>query len=528
MESFDKLKTVIESLAGKVCTEKDIDLSLRLLDSIHDYTKTLAEGIVRYINVDDMDPLWIKIGCGHFGYVYASKYERSKVAIKIFNEGSKSRSREGVLLYSLSHENIIAFRGIGYITQTKAKELNLQMSKTNMVDMMFLVMEFIDQNLYKYVDGMKVHERKGLNDDMVWNIGQQIISALNYLHNKNIAHRDLKPDNILVDVGPRKVVVKLTDFGLSKAGHQINTNHPSESRISSVFGVANIRWDAPEVFQVRLGSELSLEDYKRADIYCFGNVLTFTLTGEQPDDKISTETLANSLDLTEKISDLDLPKTLTGHLNDVIFKCRRVDPKDRPTAKNILQDFFSLEKNPHLLQANQKTEADFFSCGFLDKTDIFVADSCTNKEASQIGFYDSRIRPTGYDHSDLKCPIEVEKLPYRDIPDQWPLEEDYNDNLETFQEQANKKEIDKNPTVALKGLTFSRTGEEENQLIEFIFKQSDSVHHMSMKEIWKHFSNQQKIEELPSKADVHPYFSNTFGLHVAVLTDEGPDNPQKL
>ncbi|XP_076115138.1 uncharacterized protein LOC143082974 [Mytilus galloprovincialis] len=522
MESFDKLKRVIESFKRKNFTEEDIDRSLTLLDSIHDYTKTLAEEIVRYINVDDLDPIWVKVGCGHFGHVYASKYEKSKVAIKILNEGSRSRRSEGGLLYSLSHENIIAFRGLGYITHTKAKELNLQVRKTNMVEMMFLVMEYIDQNLFKYVEGMKVHEIKGLSDDMVWDIGQQIIRALNYLHNKNIAHHDLKPDNILVEVGPRRVIVKLTDFGLSNAGHQINTNHLSESSISSVVGVANKIWDAPEVFQVRLGCELSLEDYKKADIYCFGNVLTFMLTGEQPCEKISTKTLALSLDLTEKIADLDLPKNLTGHLNDLIFNCRRVDPKYRPTAKNILDFFFCLEKNLHLMQANQKTEADFFSCGFLDKTDIFVADSCTNKEASQIGFYESEMRPTGYDHSDLKCLVEVEKLAYRDIPDQWTLEAEYKDNLETFQE------TDKHQTVALKGLSFARTGEKENQLIDLIFKQSDSVHYMSMKKIWKDFSSHQKIEELPSKADVHPYFSNTFDLHVAVLTNEGPDNPQKI
>lgn len=392
MESFDKLKSVLNSFTGKVCTEKDIDLALRLLDSIHDFTKTLSEGIVRYINVNDLDPKWTEVGYGHFGYVYASRYGGSKVAIKIFKEESKSKIREGKILYSLSHENIIAFRGIGYISETKAEELNIQVSQENVGEMMFLVMEYIDQNLLKYVDGMRVHERKGLRYDMVWNIGQQIISALSYLHNLNIAHRDLKPDNILLEVGPRRIIVKLADFGLATDGNQINTYPPRDNIMSSGMSgsrgsssIAHVRWGAPEVFQETLGREWSLEDYKNADIFCFGNILTFMLTGERPYDKISTATLADYQNLTENISIPDLPKTLTGQLKDLIFKCHREIPKERPTAESLLKDFFSSENNPYLLQTNPETEAEFFSCGFMDKTDIFVADSCTDKEATQIG-----------------------------------------------------------------------------------------------------------------------------------------------
>ncbi|CAC5380262.1 unnamed protein product [Mytilus coruscus] len=533
MESFDELKNVLKSFNGKDCTKKDIDLALRLLDSIREYTKTLSTGIVRYINVNDLDPKWTEVGSGHFGYVYASRYGGSKVAIKIFKEEPKSKIREGKILHSLSHENIIAFRGIGYISQTKANEIDIQVSDKHEGEMMFLVMEYIDQNLLKYVDGMRVHERKGLRYDMVWNIGQQIISALNYLHNFKIAHRDLKPDNILLEVGPRRIVVKLADFGLATDGNQINTNPPRDKKMSSGMSgssssVANVRWGAPEVFQESFGREWSFEDYKNADIYCFGNVLTFMLTGERPYSKISTGTLVDYKDPTENLSNPGLPKTLTGHLKNVISKCHLKIPKERPTAENILKDFFSSENNPYLLQTNPETAAEFFSCGFMDKTDIFVADSCTDKEASQMGFYESGIRPTGYDHCNLICQIEVENAPYRDRPDEWSLEIDYNDNSDEFQTMAKNKVIDNNPTVALKGLIFARTGEEENQLIEFKFKESDYVHHRAMRKIWIDFSNQQKIEELPSKADVHPYFSNTFGLHVAVLTDEGPGKAQKF
>ncbi|XP_063401047.1 serine/threonine-protein kinase TAO2-like [Mytilus trossulus] len=532
MELFDKLEGLLKSLTGKVCTEKNIDQALELLDAIKGYTKTQEnKGIVRRVDVNDLDKKWAEIGSGHFGCVYTSRYGGSKVAVKIFKEESKSQIREGKILQDLSHENIIAYRGYGYISQTKSQEMNIRVSDGNTSEIMFLVMEYIDQNLLKYVDGMRVHERKGLRYDMVWNIGQQIISALNYLHNLNIAHRDLKPDNILLEVGPRRVVVKLADFGLATHGNEINTNPPRDKRMSSGMSgsiasssVAHVRWGAPEV----LGRKWSLEDYKKADIYCFKNVLTFMLNGERPYDTMSTNTLADFTNQQASIPFPHLPKTLAGPLKNVISKCHQEIPNLRPTAEIILKDFFSLENNPYLLPTDPKTEAEFFSWGFMDKTDIFVADSCTDKEASQIGFYESGMRPTGYDHSDLKCLIEVEKAPYRDRPDEWYLEEDYIDNLDEFMTMARKKVIDNNPTVALKGLAFARPGEEENQLIEFKFKESEYIHHRAMRKIWIDFSNQQKIEELPSKADVHPYFSNTFGLHVAVLTNEGPGKPQKF
>ena len=71
----------------------------------------------------------------------------------------------------------------------------------------------------------------------------------------------------------------------------------------------------------------------------------------------------------------------------------------------------------------------------------------------------------------------------------------------------------------------SREEEEERQEIQLSFGQTTYCHHRAIREIWRNLEEHTKRELVVCKNTVHPLFSTSFGLHVAVLT---ADQPQKF
>ena len=94
-----------------------------------------------------------------------------------------------------------------------------------------------------------------------------------------------------------------------------------------------------------------------------------------------------------------------------------------------------------------------------------------------------------------------------------------------YAQAAIDKKIEDNPAIALKSLITSREEEEERQEIQLMFGQSTYCHHRAVREIWRNLDDSKKRELVVCKNTVHPVFSTSFGLHVAVLT---ADSPQKF
>jgi len=142
-----------------------------------------------------------KIGEGTYGVVYKAKdnvtnqiVALKKIRLEAEDEGVPSTAiREISLLKELSHPNIVSLCNVVHEDNK-----------------LYLVFEYLDQDLKKYMEMCG----KNLHYMLVKSYLQQLIKGIAHCHSHRVLHRDLKPQNLLID---KKGVLKLADFGLARA-----------------------------------------------------------------------------------------------------------------------------------------------------------------------------------------------------------------------------------------------------------------------------------------------------------------------
>uniref|UniRef100_A0A7I4FD15 Protein kinase domain-containing protein n=1 Tax=Physcomitrium patens TaxID=3218 RepID=A0A7I4FD15_PHYPA len=163
-----------------------------------------------------------------------------------------------------------------------------------------------------------------------------------YLHDMQIAHQDLKPDNILLNFiddgkfgnGFHYVVVKLIDFGCSK----INVGrNPKVKENTHLYGT--LRYIAPEILKSTMESTKICAF--EVNVYSFAMTCYKILSGEDPFDGINTK--KELLIKIEKGERPQLPSNYDG-LNKLIEECWTLNPSRRPSFGDICKRLTTLKK----------------------------------------------------------------------------------------------------------------------------------------------------------------------------------------
>lgn len=174
----------------------------------------------------------------------------------------------------------------------------------------YIVMEYVDGGNLK-----RLISSRPLSLEETIRIGVDICSALQHAHGLGIIHRDIKPQNILIDSSFR---AKLTDFSVARAVEQSEYLHTI---------VGTRRYMAPE--------QLKGSYDHRADIYSVGIILHEMATGSLPFPSDETDLIEKAKRLDEVQISEDLPDELT----DIIHKALDPNPKSRyQSADEMLED----------------------------------------------------------------------------------------------------------------------------------------------------------------------------------------------
>ena len=136
-------------------------------------------------------------GKGTFGVVYfgINRLTGEKIAIKKVFQDKKYKNREHTILKMLNHPNNLAMKDSFTTHEGNDEYLNI-------------VMTYFPDNLYQVV------KKKEISPLLTKIYAYQLFRGLNYLSMISIAHRDIKPQNILVDKSNNLLVI--TDFGSAK------------------------------------------------------------------------------------------------------------------------------------------------------------------------------------------------------------------------------------------------------------------------------------------------------------------------
>ena len=205
------------------------------------------------------------VGTGGMAVVYRALDTQlnNVVAIKVLRpeyetdmEFVRRFSREAEAAAKMSHENIVNLLDVGIEGE-----------------MRYIVMEYVDGLTLKEM----IREEGRIHPDVALRMTLRILAAVDHAHRNGIVHRDIKPQNILVD---RKGRVRVADFGIARLKASQTTQIDQNGA-----AMGSVHYLSPEQARGEVADEQS-------DLYSVGIVLYEMLTGNVPFDGDTTISVA--------------------------------------------------------------------------------------------------------------------------------------------------------------------------------------------------------------------------------------------
>ena len=271
-----------------------------------------------------------KLGSGTFGIVYKAKniLFNNIVAMKVIK---KEKSMDHLLikneidiLKKLSHPNIVRI-------------YEFYESQNNF----YLINEYCDGGeLFNYIN------KSTLNEQQLSVLFYQVLSGLCYLHENNILHRDMKPENILISKKEKDLYtneeyfwIQIIDFGTAKIFEH-------DTKLKSIVGSAY--YIAPEVLN---------QDYnEKCDTWSVGVILYMFIVGRAPFNGKSNLEIINAIKT--QTLDVNNEKLLKAspEVRDLIIGLLKKDTNERLSAKQALNHIWFKKVNGRKLFCNFRNE----------------------------------------------------------------------------------------------------------------------------------------------------------------------------
>ena len=311
-----------------------------------------------------------KLGEGSFGKVYKAEYNGDYYAIKMENKSKEQGllELEATIMSYLKGPNIPFIKSYGY-----SGDFNV------------LVMQLLDKSLEDLINKYNTFSIK-----TVAMLGYQMVNILQYIHDRHIIHRDIKPDNFVMGAQEDNAKLYILDFGLAKKYRSSRTlvQYPYVKK-KKLTGTA------------RYASIHALEAYeqsRRDDLESVGYVLMYFLRGNLPWQGLKVRSKEDRykkiLEKKKETSSQDLCKDFPHEFFEYVDYTKNLEYEENPDYDFLRQKFLDVLKG-----LNEEMD---YIYDWTTKSDLKKRQNKKSRENSENEIEGDRENDGGNEQKDLE------------------------------------------------------------------------------------------------------------------------------